>query len=412
MQPDSSLQDLTRRVLEEIKTFDLSYNTISFYRQAYGSILKFAVEQGIDSYSDSLVLRFMGYIDQKHRDGKLWDSRRDLLRRAALLLKDYATDQSIEYKRYKFISQHMPSSIEFLHLHSDFLGHLRSDEQKSKYTIDSCRNAIRQFLLFLEDNDCSTFSLATPAMINAFFRHLHSTYRSTSIRTVASHVRLFLRYVEGGELLLPAVPSHCARAKTIIPILSNEENDALRYFLQNYKIPLRDNAIMLLALRTGLRSVDIVGMKLGDIDWNKDTISIIQSKTKTSLRLPLLADVGNALSSYILKERPKSNSPFVFLGLIAPFMPLSGHSVCYAIVKRTFRLAAIRTGDERKGIHIIRHSAASRMLSKGIPVTLISSMLGHKDKTSTDVYLSTDEERMKTCGLELPETSMDCGGLI
>ena len=121
MQPDLSLQDLTRRVLEEIRKFDLSYNTISFYRQAYGSIQKFAVEQGIDSYSDSLVLRFLGYIDQKHRDGKLWDSRRDLLRRAALLLKDYATDQSIEYKRYKFINQPMPSSIEFLHYFRIFL---------------------------------------------------------------------------------------------------------------------------------------------------------------------------------------------------------------------------------------------------------------------------------------------------
>ena len=135
MQQNLSLQDLTKRVLEEIKKFDLSYNTISFYRQAYGTILKFAVEQGIDSYSESLVLRFLGFIDQKHRDGKLWDSRRDLLRRAALLLKDYVTDQSIEYKQYKFISQPMPSSIEFLHLHSDFLDHLRSDEQKSINTI-------------------------------------------------------------------------------------------------------------------------------------------------------------------------------------------------------------------------------------------------------------------------------------
>mgnify|MGYP002477249219 FL=1 len=152
-------------------------------------------------------------------------------------------------------------------------------------------------------------------------------------------------------------------------------------------------------------------MKLEDIDWVNDTISIIQSKTGKPFKIPLTADVGNVLSSYILNERPKTENPCVFLRSLAPFRPLSGHSACYALVRKSFYQAGIRLGNERKGIHVIRHSAASRMLSKGVPVTTISSMLGHSNKTSTDIYLSTDAESMKECAIDLAEIPMNCGGL-
>jgi len=254
--------------------------------------------------------------------------------------------------------------------------------------------------------------MATPDMVPSFFQHLLATYSPTSIRTVALNIRSFLRFSENGERLLPAVPSRCARNKPIIPILSDKENDALRRVLQTQKVPLRDKAIILLALRTGLRAVDIVGMKLGDIDWVNDTILIAQSKTGSSYKIPLTADVGNVLSAYILKERPKTDNPCVFLRFLAPFRPLSDHSACYALVRRTFHKAGIRLGSERKGIHVMRHSSASRMLSRGVEVTTISQMLGHSNKSSTDVYLSTDEASMRECALGLAEIPVNCRGLI
>jgi len=247
--------------------------------------------------------------------------------------------------------------------------------------------------------------------VPAFFQHLLATYSPTSIRIVASNIRSFLRFSENEERLLRAVPSRCARNKPIIPILTDKENDALKRVLQTQKVSLRDKAIILLALRTGLRAVDIVKMKLRDIDWINDTISIVQSKTGTDFKIPLTADVGNAISAYILRERPKTDNPYVFLRFLAPFKSLADHSACYALVRRAFQKAGIRQSGERKGIHVMRHSAASRMLSKGVPVTTISSMLGHSNKSSTDVYLSTDESRMRECALGLAEISINCGGL-
>ena len=152
-------------------------------------------------------------------------------------------------------------------------------------------------------------------------------------------------------------------------------------------------------------------MTLSDIDWVNDSISIIQSKTGSALTIPLIPDVGNALSAYILSERPKADTPVIFLRRVAPFQPLSDHSACYALVRRAFHHAGIRLGRERKGIHIMRHSVASRMLSNGVPVTTISLVLGHSNTSSTDVYLSTDEARMRVCALGIAGIPMNCGGL-
>ena len=92
------------------------------------------------------------------------------------------------------------------------------------------------------------------------------------------------------------------------------------------QLRLRDKAIILLALRTGLRSVDILRIKLKDIDWVNDTITIAQSKTGIAFKIPLIADVGNALSAYLLNERPTTATSYVFLRCLAPFTVLSGHA--------------------------------------------------------------------------------------
>jgi integrase len=325
-------------------------------------------------------------------------------------LKDYLESGQIEWKVHGSADPPMPSSEEFRRLHKRYLENLRADG-KSQNTLESGRNLIRQFLVFLDDSGCRTLYDAPPAMVPSFFQHLLARYRPTSIRIVASQVRSFLKFAEGGERLLPLVPLRCARSKPIIPILSDQEYVALKRTLDGPEISLRDKAIILLALRTGLRSVDIAGMKLSDIDWVGDTIAVSQSKTRRPFRLPLTSDVGNALSAYILTERPQATVPYVFLRSLGPHQPLSGHSACYALVRKAFACAGIRVGTERKGLHVLRHSVASRMLSHGVPLTTIASVLGHGNKASTGVYLATDELRMRECGLPLAGLPLGGGGV-
>ena len=410
MQGDLLLSDIIDRALQEISKLGLCSELNCQYRRVYDRLKDFAKNRNTDCYSAHLLDCFLAHIEQRYKTGAIGHSRRNHLRRASLLLRDCVENERVEWKVYRDNSKPMPSSQEFLRLYSQYLGRLKSDG-RSENTIQSSRNLLRQFFVFLDDNGCGTLSETPLEMVPSFFQHLLATYQPTSIRTVASHIRSFLEFADGGERFLRLVPSRCLRNKPIIPVLSDQEHVALKRVLEGPEVSLRDKAIIQLALRTGLRSVDIVGMKLSDIDWVKDTISIPQSKTGRPFRIPLTADVGNFLSSYILTERPRTDTPYVFLRSQAPHRPLRDHAACYALVRRSFARAGIRLGRERKGIHVIRHSVASRMLSQGVPVTTISSLLGHANKSSTEVYLATDERRMRECGLPLTEIPMNCGGL-
>jgi integrase len=225
--------------------------------------------------------------------------------------------------------------------------------------------------------------------------------------TVLSALRSFLRFVETKNLtafcLSRAIPSSSGRKTVVVPtITSEEEQKLLDSEDRTTASGKRNYAMFLLALRTGLRSIDIVNLKLGDIQWKSNTIEIVQTKTGTPLVLPLLTDVGNAIVDYILNGRPDSQLPYLFLRTQAPYRKLSGHSNCYGISRKMMKKAGIRQGkDDRKGFHCLRHSIAARLLAEEIPLPIISSILGHRDKDSTKIYLSTDLVHLRACALGL-----------
>ena len=173
----------------------------------------------------------------------------------------------------------------------------------------------------------------------------------------------------------------------------------------------RNYAILLLAIRTGLRSIDIINLKLGDIQWRRNTIEIVQAKTGAPLILPLLTDVGNALADYVLNGRPNSQQPYLFLRTQAPYRQLSVRAG-YGLSCKMMKAAHIRQSlGDRKGLHCLRHYVAARLLSEETPLPIISSILGHRNKDSTKVYLSTDLAHLRACALGLNWDRSHPGGI-
>lgn len=160
--------------------------------------------------------------------------------------------------------------------------------------------------------------------------------------------------------------------------------------------------MLLLAARTGLRPVDIVGLRLGDIDWRHGRITLVQHKTATTLRLPLLADVGEAIADYLLHGRPAGAvDDHVFVRAQAPFTALSASSGLHHVAVRAFDRTGTQPGTGGgRGFRVLRASLATRMLTDGTPLPVISGALGHRGLDSVRHYLSTDEERMRACCLD------------
>ncbi len=100
----------------------------------------------------------------------------------------------------------------------------------------------------------------------------------------------------------------------------------------------RDYAVLLVVLRLGLRAGEVAALTLADLDWRAGEI-VVHGKGRRVDRLPLPADVGEAIAAYLRRGRPRTARREVFLRAVAPIAPLSRRGV---LVDRAPRLRAGR----------------------------------------------------------------------
>ncbi|NCB19919.1 MAG: recombinase XerD [Bacteroidia bacterium] len=281
---------------------------------------------------------------------------------------------------------------------NQYLANLES-EGKSVYTIDSYRNVTTQFLNHLDANGIHDIVENNGSLVVSFFEVLRGTWISTNIRVAASVMRNFLMYLGYEGAAFQAIPTNCPRHTPIIPMLEAEEDAAIANFIGNGDGSWRDKTVLALAYYLGVRAIDIINLRLENIDWVKGTLSLVQSKTRNLLVLPLLPVIGNCMQKYLLEERPESNLRYVFLSLRTPHHQLEGHTAIYKIIEKVFAQLGIRD-SKRKGSHLLRHHAASKQLQNWVALGTISNMLGHKNMDSTTIYATVDYEKLKPCCLE------------
>lgn len=409
MERKTALESSIEIVLEELRKAGYCQSTILIYQRAYGRLLRSAAIMQTDTFNDALADYFVN--DSANvRTGQYCHLRKRLHSSCIRKLRECEEKGYIGWKPCVESKIDKPVTIEFQNIHAEFLEYLKA-ERKSKNTVDSYRNISCKFLIFIERLGYRDLKAVPLKLIHEFFRELRVTWDSGSLRTAASGLRSFLNFAEGGTELLSEVPDKLLRKSAIIPVLTQEEEQAIWDVLKTDAVSSRDKAIMVLSLLTGLRAVDIVNLRLSDIDWKCDVISISQRKTNKPLALPLLPAIGNALARYLVNDRPKTDSPHVFLSYNAPHKPLKGHSNCYIVVRNIFSRAGVRLGDELKGTRLLRHHVASKMLKKGVAVQTISLTLGHINPNSADIYLTTDEKSLRDCALTLSVIPMKVGGL-
>lgn len=163
--------------------------------------------------------------------------------------------------------------------------------------------------------------------------------------------------------------------------------------------PLRNKAMMRVALRLGLRDTDICSLRFSQIDWKNDRIILEQEKTGVTLCLPLLEDVGNAIMDYIMNERPAAakGCPYVFVRKQAPYKKLES---MYPVCSSLFEEAGIKTVNrDCRGTHVCRYTLTHKLLLKKVPHQVITDTLGHVSKESDKPYLSMEEQMIRECPL-------------
>ena len=171
----------------------------------------------------------------------------------------------------------------------------------------------------------------------------------------------------------------------------------------------RDLCMLHLIAHYGLRPSEVVGLRLDSIDWRTSVVTVIQSKTRSTLKLPLAAPTVDLLRDYLHQERLRCNTtaPELFLRARCPHVPLE-RTVLGDVFKRRLELAGI-TGY-RKHVYRLRHTVAMRLLGRGVGVKAIGDVLGHRSLTGTCAYLRLDLATLRQVALDVPRRTATVEG--
>jgi site-specific recombinase XerD len=263
-----------------------------------------------------------------------------------------------------------------------------------------------QFLKYL--NKCETFStsLLSPLKIMSYAGNLLPDAVGAK-HLALSIIRNFLRYLydEGKTRkdLSLIVPNDNYKKQPRLPSTYTQKEvcTILKSIDRSTPTGKRDYAMLLLAVRLGLRASDISGLEFEHLLWSQNILSFTQIKTKEKVELPLPADVGESIIDYIKYVRPTSDDKHVFLEKGYPHGPIHSKSVSRTAT-RIILQSGVDVGDRKHGSHALRHTMASRLLEKKIPIPIISELLGHASIQTSMCYLRIDIESLRQCALPVP----------
>lgn len=153
---------------------------------------------------------------------------------------------------------------------------------------------------------------------------------------------------------------------------------------RSHRTGLRDYAILLLLVRLGLRSVEVARLEIGDIDWRAGEMTV-RGKARRDDRMPLPADVGEAIAAYLTQARPRVEFRTLFVTCAAPLRPIIPQ-----LVGDVARHACERAGVVAVGPHRLRHALATQLLQQGGDLVEISQVLRHRDLATTAIYAKVD----------------------
>jgi len=299
---------------------------------------------------------------------------------------------------YPLLSQEFKSII-------DLYCEVEKKRGKKLTTIYTESHNASTFFLSLQKKGINSLDKITEEAVLSIFMSPDGTLlRSCSYKkNIAAILKACIPYhPETGPRLLSFLPALRETRKNI-QYLTPEEIQKVKGTLADgdNQLTLRDKAIGVLALYTGLRSCDIAGLTHDAINWDRDFIAIRQQKTEFPLELPLTAVTGNAIYDYLTSERPHTESKYVFVSQHKPYERLKSGSIGNVAV-RIMKAAGIRQSKGvRKGFHIFRHHFATALLENGVPQPVISRALGHTSPDSLESYLRADFPKLKECAINI-----------
>jgi integrase/recombinase XerD len=272
----------------------------------------------------------------------------------------------------------------------DYLLYLRERRGLCPETLELVRAPCSALMDFIGTEGIPDLGSIPPEVVTRFITHEGEHYSRGTLQGRCSRLRgflsyLYLREVVSVDLSAAVVAPRVFQDKPCPRFLTRAEIDAVLAVIDR-KTPVgrRDYAMISLLAAYGLRGIEVIRLRLDEIDWRRQIFSIRGRKAGNSTTYPLSASVGDAIVAYLRDGRPESSHRCVFLTTVAPFTPLASTDALIGRVKQYLTKAGLRV--TRPGTHSFRYSCAQRLFEQGLPLKTIGDYLGHRDTTVTQRY--------------------------
>ena len=277
-----------------------------------------------------------------------------------------------------------------------FLSFLQSEKKLSKNTLESYKRDIKDYIAFLNTNELTILN-STKENVEKYIAEENKQKKTAS--TISRHIaslRSFYQYLYSNKLIKenPMVGIEAPKIVRKTPqILSNSQVELL--LEQPKPVDLkgkRDKAMLELVYATGLRVTELINLNVDDVDFKSGYIKCVGAKDKQriipigNLARKALDDYINSAREYMVKDKKNTS---LFVNVTGNRLTRQGF---WKIIKYYQEQANI---DVDITPHTLRHSFAVHLLENGADIDVIQEMLGHTDKTSTQVYMSMTQNRLK-----------------
>ncbi len=258
---------------------------------------------------------------------------------------------------------------------------------QSKSTLDNYSRRIALFVIHFNDLPQNIDEDQINEYLAALARDPKSPSRS-SFKHMVYGLRYYYRLLGLNKKAI-ALPS--LQQDTKLPVILNREE-----LKQLFAAPtlLKQRIVLTLIYSAGLRGQEVVNLKLADVDFQRMTIHIRQSKYKKDRIVPLSPTMAIGLKKYLAAENPHI---WLFNGK-DPSGQYSTRGLSW-VMRETLKKTTI---TKEVNLHSLRHSYATHLLEEGVNIVMLQKLLGHADISCTMLYLHVAQ-----CELAKPHSPLD-----
>ena len=277
-----------------------------------------------------------------------------------------------------------------------FFDYLEIEKKYSSNTIEAYRNDLNVFSRYLSDEfnitniNNTNYSFIRSWIVDLVNKGISNRSVNRKITSLNSYFKFVLKIDLINENPLTNHKALKTKKKIQLPFSENEMLSVLD--LDNYEdnfTGVRDRLIIDLFYTTGIRRIELIQLKISDLNINNKHIKVLGKRNKERI-IPLIDSTINILNKYLsCRDELKSEETFLFI--TSKGKPVY-EKLIYRIINKYFDTISTKV---KKSPHIIRHSFATHLLNNGADLNSVKDLLGHSSLAATQVYTNRSIDEIK-----------------